>query len=168
MPGRSKRGAPQIDRSNIKRTKEEDLDEQEDEEDLDDIEDFPNDEEEIGGTIPLLHIQEDATYPEEWKRAHSTVRTEDEFIFQQIEIDVSSGKPHPTMAKGSDPSEAPHIRLFGLTKEGFSVLAHVHGFMPYLYTDCPPITAANQVCTFLMSLVYYTSLLYIYKKIARR
>ena len=143
---KGKRGAPQIPRSNIKRTKEDDGDE--DDPDIEDIEEFLNEEDECVSTIPLLHIQEDAKYPEEWKRPQSAVRKGDVFTFQKIEIDVTSGKPHPTMARGTDPNEAPHIRLFGLTKEGFSVLTHVHGFMPYLYAECPAIPAAKQVCNF--------------------
>ena len=160
--GGAKRGAPPISRSNIKRTKEDDADELDDEPDIDDIEEFSNEEDEVIGTIPLLLIQEDASYPQEWKRPDSTVSTKDEFTFQQFEIDVSYGKPHPTMAKGTDPNEAPHIRLFGLTKEGFSVLTHVHGFMPYLYTDCPPIPAAKQVCT-LVSIQYTTNSTWIFQ-----
>ncbi|KAI6653791.1 DNA polymerase delta catalytic subunit [Oopsacas minuta] len=141
--GASKRGAPEINSSNIKRTKAaDDDDDDEIEEYFDDIE---NEEEIPSSTLPLLQIQEDASFPNDWKRKVCLeFCLEDDFIFQQIEIDVSSGKPHATMARGSDPNEAPHIRLFGITKEGNSVMTHVHGFMPYLYSDCPPISVANQ------------------------
>lgn len=30
------------------------------------------------------------------------------------------------------------IRMFGTTKEGNSVMVHVHGFFPYLYVRAPP------------------------------
>eukprot|EP01071_Lankesteria_metandrocarpae_P010903 Lankesteria_metandrocarpae@DN5381_c0_g1_i2.p1 len=33
--------------------------------------------------------------------------------------------------------ETPVIQLYGVTRDGNSVLAHVHGFAPYLYCECP-------------------------------
>jgi DNA polymerase delta subunit 1 len=47
--------------------------------------------------------------------------------FQQIEIEeaVESGL-------------GPTLRLFGVTQEGNSVLAHIHGFRPYFYVAAPP------------------------------
>ena len=158
--GASKRGAPEIDRNNIKRTKEADIDEerQDELEDLDDFEDLYHEDEvlsshpmlhihedEIPSSLPMLHIHDDASFPNDWKRKESAVCLEEDFTFQQIEIDVSSGKPHETMVRGSDPNDTPHIRLFGLTKEGHSVLTHVHGFMPYLYSECPPLPITKQV-----------------------
>lgn len=147
--GASKRGAPEIDRNNIKRTREAEDDEDR-QDDMDDMEDFEEmyHEDDVPSSLPMLNIQDDTSYPLDWKRKESgALCLGEDFTFQQIEIDVSSGKPHETMVKGSDPNDTPHIRLFGLTKEGHSVLAHVHGFMPYLYSECPQVTIAQQVHT---------------------
>ena len=145
--GASKRGAPEIDRNNIKRTREaeDDEDKQDEMEDVEDFEEMFN-EDDVPSSLPILHIKDDASFPNDWKRKESTaVCLREDFTFQQIEIDVSSGKPHETMVRGSDPNDTPHIRLFGLTKEGHSVLTHVHGFMPYLYSECPPVAITQQV-----------------------
>lgn len=48
-------------------------------------------------------------------------------VFQQIEIEESS-----------EPRHGPTLRLFGVTQEGHSVLAHIHGFRPYFYVAAPP------------------------------
>ena len=41
---------------------------------------------------------------------------------------------------GSTEGPVPIIRLYGVTTEGHSVLAHVHGFTPYFYVSLPPGT----------------------------
>ncbi|CAD6575074.1 MAG: DNA-directed DNA polymerase delta, partial [Tremellales sp. Tagirdzhanova-0007] len=46
--------------------------------------------------------------------------------FQQIEIEESIEQNH-----------GPTLRLFGVTQNGNSVLAHVHGFKPYFYIAAP-------------------------------
>ena len=143
-----KRAAPQIDRSDIKRVRDADDDEEKDEEfgDMGDAEDFGEEEINQVADSTSLSIQDLVSFSKEWQRAECPPQdTNEDFIFQQIEIDVCSGKPHSTMAKGTDPNEAPHIRLFGVTKEGYSVMTRVHGFMPYFYADCPPISIAKQV-----------------------
>jgi DNA polymerase delta subunit 1 len=47
--------------------------------------------------------------------------------FQQIEIE-----------EAVEAGLGPTLRLFGVTKEGNSVLAHIHGFKPYFYVAAPP------------------------------
>lgn len=47
-------------------------------------------------------------------------------VFQQIEV-----------AESSHPQFGPTLRLFGVTKSGNSMLAHVHGFRPYFYVAAP-------------------------------
>lgn len=64
--------------------------------------------------------------------------------FQWIDIQMYTGPP---LAKNPDESQksmpgvrrgmAPIIQLFGITEEGHSILAHVHGTVPYFYTDVP-------------------------------
>ena len=41
---------------------------------------------------------------------------------------------------GSTEGPVPIIRLYGVTAEGQSVLAHIHGFTPYFYVSLPPGT----------------------------
>ncbi len=36
---------------------------------------------------------------------------------------------------GENNGESAVLRMFGVTREGVSVMAHVHGYMPYMY--CP-------------------------------
>ncbi|KAN0000981.1 hypothetical protein ACTFIZ_001434 [Dictyostelium cf. discoideum] len=59
-------------------------------------------------------------------------------IFQQLEVDYAEIKePVPGMP-GPKVGPLPAIRLFGITKEGNSVLCKVHGFLPYFFISCPP------------------------------
>lgn len=58
--------------------------------------------------------------------------------FQWLDIDMTSGEPltaNPDGGKviGSLEGPVPVIRLYGVTHDGHSVLAHVHGFTPYFY-----------------------------------
>jgi DNA polymerase delta subunit 1 len=46
--------------------------------------------------------------------------------FQQIEIE-----------EAIEPKHGPTLRLFGVTQNGNSVLAHIHGFQPYFYIAAP-------------------------------
>ncbi|WVR03623.1 hypothetical protein IAU60_000616 [Kwoniella sp. DSM 27419] len=50
----------------------------------------------------------------------------DAIAFQQIELE-----------EATDPKHGPTLRLFGVSKNGNSVLAHVHGFKPYFYVAAP-------------------------------
>nr|XP_019534411.2 DNA polymerase delta catalytic subunit [Aedes albopictus] len=61
---------------------------------------------------------------------------EDRLVFQQIDIDHYVGKPLPGMP-GAQIEPVPVMRMFGITEEGNSVCAHVHGFAPYLYVAAP-------------------------------
>lgn len=55
-----------------------------------------------------------------------TCRVADSAVFQQIEIE-----------EASDPKHGPTLRLFGVSEEGNSCLAHVYGFRPYFYVAAP-------------------------------
>jgi DNA polymerase delta subunit 1 len=59
-----------------------------------------------------------------------------DITFQQLEVDYYIGNPHKNMP-GSRQSPVPIIRMFGLTMEGHSVCAHIHGFTPYFYVPAP-------------------------------
>jgi len=65
--------------------------------------------------------------------------------FQWTAIDMYTGDPlatHPAAASGrrvpgSRNRPVPIVRLYGVTKEGYSVCAHCHGFTPYCYAAAP-------------------------------
>lgn len=58
--------------------------------------------------------------------------------FMQTDIDY-------TLVLNSDKTEnLPVLRIYGVTEEGHSVLAHVHGFEPYFWTEAPDdLSSAN-------------------------
>ncbi|XP_055528317.1 DNA polymerase delta catalytic subunit [Wyeomyia smithii] len=61
---------------------------------------------------------------------------QDVLVFQQIDIEHYVGQPLPGMP-GAQIGPVPVMRMFGITEEGNSVCAHVHGFTPYLYVAAP-------------------------------
>ena len=61
-------------------------------------------------------------------------------VFQQINIDHYIGAQNKKILEGKlETSNAvvPIIRMYGITKDGNSVMAHVHGFLPYFYVRIP-------------------------------
>nr|XP_018906217.1 PREDICTED: DNA polymerase delta catalytic subunit isoform X1 [Bemisia tabaci] len=60
----------------------------------------------------------------------------DGIIFQQISLDSYTGEPVKGMP-GSQLGPVPIFRIFGITMEGNSVCAHVHGFSPYFFVTAP-------------------------------
>lgn len=63
--------------------------------------------------------------------------------FSWIDIGMYEGEPllvNPQANQpvpGSSIRPCPIIRLCGVTREGHSVMMHVHGFSPYFYAECP-------------------------------
>jgi DNA polymerase delta subunit 1 len=69
----------------------------------------------------------------------------DPITFQQIDIDSYNDRPVPGM--GNDQlSFVPILRMYGVTSNGNSVCAHVHGFMPYLYVPAYSSDLSPAVC----------------------
>ncbi|KAK2170976.1 hypothetical protein NP493_1118g00000 [Ridgeia piscesae] len=78
----------------------------------------------------------------------------DSITFQQIDMDYYVGSPLAGMP-GASVGVVPIIRMYGVTMDGHSVAAHIHGFSPYFYvpacpnfkpTDCAKFrTALNTV-----------------------
>ncbi|KAJ3249040.1 DNA-directed DNA polymerase delta [Chytriomyces hyalinus] len=55
-------------------------------------------------------------------------------VFQQIDVDEYDGV---TLNNSNGLRDMSLIRMYGITQEGFSVLCHVHGFLPYFYIPAP-------------------------------
>ena len=60
----------------------------------------------------------------------------DAIVFQQLEVDHYVGT-HITDMPGPHSGPCPVLRMYGINMEGNSVLAHIHGFLPYLYVPAP-------------------------------
>ena len=69
----------------------------------------------------------------------------DKVIFQQIDIDHYIGEPLEGMP-GARNGPVPIVRMYGVTMEGNSVCAHVHGFLPYFYVPAPSESFTNEHC----------------------
>lgn len=54
-----------------------------------------------------------------------------DFYFMQIDCDYYVGKQF------TNDEEIGILRMYGVTKEGNSVLAHIHGFISYFYVEKP-------------------------------
>ena len=60
----------------------------------------------------------------------------DPLIFQQIDIDHYIGEVVEGMP-GAQKGPVPILRMFGVTSDGNSVCAHLHGFLPYFFVPAP-------------------------------
>ena len=58
-------------------------------------------------------------------------------MFQQLDVDYYNGTPDKQLYH-TDLTEAPILRIFGVTEAGNSVCLFVHGFEPYFYIEAPP------------------------------
>lgn len=74
--------------------------------------------------------------PEHWNRP-PVPQTINNLRFMNTEIDYTFSQRHPRYCSGVLSNWVPVVRVFGCTKEGNSVCAHIHGFLPYLYCDLP-------------------------------
>jgi len=67
-----------------------------------------------------------------------------DLAFQWMDIDMYSAReplrvnPSGAAPVGSLNPPVPIVRMYGVTQEGRSVLAHIHGFTPYFYVALPP------------------------------
>ncbi|XP_041367703.1 DNA polymerase delta catalytic subunit-like [Gigantopelta aegis] len=61
----------------------------------------------------------------------------DKLVFNQLDLDFYTGKHLPGMP-GATMGPGPIIRMYGVTQEGNSVLAHIHGFAPYFFVPAQP------------------------------
>ncbi|CAM9235239.1 unnamed protein product, partial [Sphacelaria rigidula] len=92
------------------------------------------------------------TYAARWDRpkppfdesSRERYAKESDLTFQWVDIDMYSGKPRERdPATGKQPQQqspeeiVPVIRVYGVTEQGHSVFAHIHGFVPYFYIPAP-------------------------------
>ena len=104
--------------------------------------------EDMGGEGELTAEQQEAR----WMRPpvpDGVDLTEEALQFQWMEIDTTIGPPlaaNPAGGdiKGSLEGPVPIIRLYGVTKQGRSVMLSVHGFTPYFYVSLPPGTDISE------------------------
>jgi hypothetical protein len=85
------------------------------------------------------------TMKSKWSRAPVKILGNDEDLsFQWLDIDLIGGKAlgqNPNMSKkvlGAAQGQVPILRVYGVTMEGNSVAAFLHGFTPYAYFALPP------------------------------
>lgn len=86
----------------------------------------------------IVTTESKITLPRSWLRPPVAPidPSQDKIIFQQIDVDFYKGEKISKMP-GPNHSPVPIIRVYGVTESGNSVVAHVHGFMPYFYVAVP-------------------------------
>ena len=79
-----------------------------------------------------------------WSRPMSKIvdPSEQPLVFQWLDIDMTSGdvleaNPSGDKIVGSLVGPVPVVRLYGVTQDGESILACIHGFTPYFYASLP-------------------------------
>ena len=82
-----------------------------------------------------------------WKRppVRAIEESKDMITFQQIDLDHYLGQPLEGMP-GAQQGSVPIVRMYGVTDEGHSVLAHIHGFLPHFYVPAPSDTFSDEEC----------------------
>ncbi|VDD80869.1 unnamed protein product [Mesocestoides corti] len=86
----------------------------------------------------VLTADANMTIPKTWPRPQvpQIDARRDKIVFQQFDVDFYKGEKVSGMP-GSNHSPVPIVRVYGVTEGGHSVVAHVHGFMPYFYAAAP-------------------------------
>lgn len=85
-----------------------------------------------------------------WIRARSEIDPRTQPItFHWLDIDMIAGSPMPSNPAGgrvigSTDVHVPIIRLFGVTQDGHSVMASVHGYTPYFYATFSGVTDLSE------------------------
>ena len=89
-----------------------------------------------------------------WRRPPVTNLQENvAMCFNQIEVDYAiCMEPVEFSTDGDTEEKAAVIRMFGVTREGCSIVAHVHGFRPYFYAKAPPGFTPHDISMFSSSL----------------
>jgi hypothetical protein len=77
-----------------------------------------------------------------WSRGKHGYNPAEPLAFHWLDIDTVSGQPLESNPDGTDvigstEGPVPVIRMYGVTAQGQSVMANVHGFTPYFYISFP-------------------------------
>ena len=98
----------------------------------------PPEEEDLAGKC--LTVKDLEALTSKWKRPEMPPLRPDaqDLAFQQLECDYTVDVRPAEFARGSAEKRAAAIRMYGVTNEGHSILAHVHGFLPYFWVKAPP------------------------------
>eukprot|EP00929_Paragymnodinium_shiwhaense_P105428 TRINITY_DN7044_c0_g1_i1.p1 TRINITY_DN7044_c0_g1~~TRINITY_DN7044_c0_g1_i1.p1 ORF type:complete len:1040 (-),score=307.96 TRINITY_DN7044_c0_g1_i1:396-3515(-) len=86
---------------------------------------------------PAKRAKTDAEEFSKWARPPVTCLDKPELLMMQVDVDHYNERPDPRFWGQNGPTKVPVVRMYGVTEEGNSVLAHIHGFLPYFYVPCP-------------------------------
>jgi DNA polymerase delta subunit 1 len=103
--------------------------------------------EEMDAGIPSSGGSLKSSQESRWRRPPVRVidSKEEAIIFQQIDLDYYLSEPIEGMP-GVKEGIVPVVRMYGVTEEGHSVLAHVHGFLPYFFVPAPSESFSDDDC----------------------
>ena len=94
----------------------------------------------MSSSVPANQHQKpkESSVPAKWRRPPPPPidPSRDLISFQQIDIDHYIGSSIPGMP-GLQSDSVPILRMYGVTMDGNSVCAHLHGFLPYFYVPLP-------------------------------
>ena len=76
----------------------------------------------------------DFPFEEEFARPRPAIDPNATIRLMNVTVKQDRGPPHP-LSKLTMEKEAPFIRMFGVTPEGYSACVRVHGFLPYFYAE---------------------------------
>jgi len=83
---------------------------------------------------------------QQWQRPPIT-QMDKSLTFMQVDIDYFIESPDKRFWAGQAPEKVPVLRMYGVTEDGNSVLAKIHGFMPYFYVQCPQTGDSGELFT---------------------
>uniref|UniRef100_A0A0G4I0X9 DNA polymerase n=1 Tax=Chromera velia CCMP2878 TaxID=1169474 RepID=A0A0G4I0X9_9ALVE len=96
------------------------------------------------GTSPSSAPTDLNSHLDMWRRPStpSIDPQKDSIVFMQIDVDYYTHAPHERLKYKKAElmaanDEVAVLRMFGVTKSGNSVLAHIHGFFPYFFVQAP-------------------------------
>mmetsp|Transcript_600 Transcript_600/g.1850 ORF Transcript_600/g.1850 Transcript_600/m.1850 type:complete len:1054 (-) Transcript_600:39-3200(-) len=89
-----------------------------------------------------------------WERQPAPQTFTGPLQFMQVDIDYYTESPDPRFAAPSckPDTKVPVLRMYGVTEQGNSVMAHIHGFEPYFWVQCPSEDLAKKPEVFKQSL----------------